>query len=421
MSAGRNEDGDAAWVRATPDATRGSHALKILIAIGVSRKKEAGAAGVVLNHAAELTKRGHEVECWFLEDVFERPAKLRRFEALIFAWRIAQRIWRAPGKYDVVNLHAPWGCVYGVWRAMTRATNAPPYVLTMQGSEERYVRAMRAENRKGRAWNFSWKNRLWHRVYHQTMYDLAIRTAEFGAVANREAWICAELKYGREPGLIWYVPNGVEERFFAVREYPETNEPRLLFVGTWLDRKGVYYLAEAFRIVAKNVPGARLTVAGSSASEEEVKRFFASEVRDRVRVIPFVTREEIPKVYAEHDVFVFPSLVEGMPLTLLEAMATGLPVVTTNTSGMADVVEHDVNGLLVPPAAAEELAGCVEKLCVSAELRNRLGIAGQQSMRRYTWETVTGQLEKVFELARKRSGAGGAANEQRAQALGGGA
>ena len=77
---------------------------------------------------------------------------------------------------------------------------APPYVMTMQGSEERYVRAMRMEERKGRAWNFSWKNRLWHRVYHQTMYDYSIKTADYGAVANREGWICAELKYKASSG-----------------------------------------------------------------------------------------------------------------------------------------------------------------------------------------------------------------------------
>jgi glycosyltransferase involved in cell wall biosynthesis len=391
--------------------------LRILIAIGVSRQQEAGAAGVVLNHAAELTKRGHQVHCWFLEDVFERPTRMKRFEALIFAWRVARRIRKAPEKYDVVNLHAPWGCVYGVWRRARRAASAPAYVLTMQGSEDRYVSAMRAEERKGRAWNFNLKNRLWHRIYHQTMYDYAIKTAQYGAVANREAWICAELKYGREPGLIWYVPNGVEKRFFTTREYPEKKELQLLFVGTWLDRKGVYYLADAFQMLAKRNADVRLTVAGTSASEEEVKGFFASEVRERVRVMPFVKREDIPKVYAKHDIFVFPSLVEGMPLTLLEAMATGMPVVTTNTSGMADVVEHEVNGLLATPADAEGLARCVGRLCASAELRRRLGVAGQQTMRRYTWEVVAGQLERVFQLARKQ----GEEGERKVEAIGRGA
>jgi glycosyltransferase involved in cell wall biosynthesis len=385
-------------------ATRkGARPLRILIAIGVSRQKEAGAAGVVLNHAAELTKRGHHVDCWFLEDVLERPAKPKRLEALLFARALSRRIRRDPGKYDVVNLHAPWGCVYGVWRQGSGKRGAPPYVMTMQGSEERYVQAMRLEERKGRATNFSLKNRLWHRVYHQTMYDYSIKTADYGAVANREAWICAELKYKREPGRIWYVPNGVEQRFFIPREFPEKKECNLLFVGTWIDRKGVYYLADTFELVAKNFSGVRLTVAGSSAPAEQVKGMFAPQVRDRVNVIPFVSREDIRAVYATHDIFVFPSLVEGMPLTLLEAMATGMPVITTNTCGMADVIENGVNGLLVPAADAERLAAGIKRLWQSTDLRKRLGLAGRETMRRYTWEGVTEQLEQVCALA-ARSG-----------------
>jgi len=373
--------------------------LHILIAIGVPRQKEAGAAGVVLNHAAELVKRGHIVDCWFLEDVLERPVKPKRFEALLFAIRLSRRILKERGKYDVVNLHAPCGCVYGIWRRLFRPADAPPYVMTMQGSEERYVRAMRLEARKGRAWNFSLRNRIWHRLYHQTMYDYSIKTTDFGAVANREGWICAELKYKRAPGLIWYVPNGTEERFFVSREYPEKSVFNLLFAGTWLDRKGVYYLVEAFGILAKRLPTVRLTVAGCSVSEAKVKDCFAEELHDRVNVLPFVTRDDMATVYTDHDIFVFPSLVEGMPLTLLEAMATGMPVVTTNTCGMADVVENDINGLLVPPANAEKLAEEIERLCQSIDLRKRLGLAGQETMRRYTWGRVTAQMERVFALA----------------------
>jgi glycosyltransferase involved in cell wall biosynthesis len=152
-------------------------------------------------------------------------------------------------------------------------------------------------------------------------------------------------------------------------------------------------------MLAKRISGIRLTVAGCVAPEEQLKSFFAADVRTQVCVMPFVPRESMPDLYARHDIFVFPSLVEGMPLTLLEAMATGMPAVTTNTCGMSDVVEDERNGLLVPPADAEALADSVERLCNSAELRERLGIAGQQTVRHYTWERVTGKLERILKLA----------------------
>ncbi|HVA16726.1 MAG TPA: glycosyltransferase family 4 protein, partial [Candidatus Dormibacteraeota bacterium] len=129
-----------------------------------------------------------------------------------------------------------------------------------------------------------------------------------------------------------------------------------------------------------------------------VRSSFAPEIRDRVSVVPFVSRNEMPAVYASHDIFVFPSLVEGMPLTLLEAMASGMPVVTTISSGMQDVVEDGFNGLLVPPANSSELVAAIRKLCGSAEICCRLGHEAQNTMRRYTWPQVTGLLEKLLAI-----------------------
>ena len=90
--------------------------MKILIAIGVLRQQEAGAARVVFSHARELETRGHSVDCWFLDDVLPNATGSGRFDALVFAHRVAKKILQDRQKYDVVNLHAPWGCVYGLWR-----------------------------------------------------------------------------------------------------------------------------------------------------------------------------------------------------------------------------------------------------------------------------------------------------------------
>jgi len=198
------------------------------------------------------------------------------------------------------------------------------------------------------------------------------------------------------------VPNGTEEKFFVEREYTDSAALRLLYVGTWIDRKGVFYLAEAFRQLAEKMPGTGLTVAGCGTSAEQVKQSFVPEIRERVLVIPFVSRANMPALYNAHDIFVFPSLMEGMPLTILEAMATGMPVVTTNSSGMCDVVEDGFNGLIVPTADAEELADAIERLCRSGEMRSSLGLNGQQTMRRYTWCRITQKLERVLMRATRK-------------------
>jgi glycosyltransferase involved in cell wall biosynthesis len=322
-----------------------------------------------------------------------------RFAALRFSSRIARRIRQEHEEYDVVNLHGASGCVYGLRRKLGSTAKTPPFVFTIQGIVERYAHVMRREQRKGRAWHFSLKNRLWHRLYHQTMFSIAIRTADYGIASNREAWTYSELVHDREPGRTFYVPNGVENAFFVERDYEDRVPTRLLFVGTWLDRKGVCYLADALRIIVQKGQRVQLTVAGSISSEEEVMKWFSPEVRGFVRVMPFITRPDMPGLYAEHHIFVFPSLMEGMPLSLLEAMATGMPAVSTYNSGMADVVEDHFNGIAIADSDAGALAEGVEELCRSVALRKQLGEEAARTMRRYSWERVTEQVEKVLEMA----------------------
>jgi len=373
--------------------------MKILIAIGVRREKEAGAAGVAFNHAEQLEKLGHKVETWFLDDVLAPPRWPARFQQLEFAFAISGKIRRNPSQFDVVNLHAPWGCVYGVSRKFFSSPGLPPCVFTMQGSEERYALAMRLEDAKGRATNFALRNRIWHRIYHQSLYNFSLSTADYGVVANREGWMLSELKYGHPPGRIWYVPNGTSPEFFLPRKFENSPAKRLLYVGTWLDRKGIYYLVESFVELARRLPESSLTVAGCVSGEAQVNNSFPQDLRARVTVIPSLRREAMPQLYASHDIFVLPSLVEGLPLSLIEAMATGMPVVTTNACGMADVIQDGVNGLLVPPADSVSLTEATFRLCSSMELQQVLGLAAQETARHYTWGKIARQLEHVLKLA----------------------
>jgi glycosyltransferase involved in cell wall biosynthesis len=107
----------------------------------------------------------------------------------------------------------------------------------------------------------------------------------------------------------------------------------------------------------------------------------------------------MPQLYTDHDIFVFPSLMEGLPSVLLEAMATGMAVVTTETCGMADVVEDGWNGLLIPPADAAALEAAILRLCERPEIRKQIGRAAQEAMRRHTWIKSARRLEQVFTSA----------------------
>jgi glycosyltransferase involved in cell wall biosynthesis len=107
----------------------------------------------------------------------------------------------------------------------------------------------------------------------------------------------------------------------------------------------------------------------------------------------------MPALYAKHDIFVLPSLVEGMPLVLLEAMASGMSVVTTESNGMTDLIEDSHDGLFVIPGNADSLSLAIGQLCNDAGLRRRLGAAAQEKMKRYTWKRMARRHETIFNRA----------------------
>ena len=373
--------------------------MRILMISGAPGKAEAGVAGIVYNLAKELGDLGHSVKPVFFEDLLPQQKWPNRFRTIEFAKRIAAYVKEVRSEYDIINIHAPFGFWYGAQRRRHDSQAGPAYVMTMHGLEERRNYAMGREAVKGRADYFRWKNRLWQHIYHMPTYRWSIKTADQCIVTNRESLLFLQLRYELPPDRVWFIPNGVGPEFFHARAFSAGLATKLLFVGTWIDHKGIYYLAEAFEKVLRFVPDARLTIAGCSEPEERVRRGFAPAAQGAIDVWPFVSRAEISSLYAEHEIFVLPSLMEGMPLVVLEAMASGMPVVTTESSGMTDLIEDAHDGLFAIPGDADSLASAITKLCLDGELRQRLGGAAQEKMKRYTWRESARRHERVFHRA----------------------
>lgn len=368
--------------------------MRILIAAGVSRRREGGVAGMALSYAGELERLGNHVTCLFVEDLPPLPVRPDRFYELRLAARLSKYIRQRAGEFDIANLHAPIGCVYGMRRLST--PSGPPYVMTLHGLEENRVRAMTREHRKGYAWTFSNSNRAWHRFYHQPRFECSIRTADGAHCFSRDVWTMLRLKYGLEDERIAFIPTGVSERFFLERNYRGNGPLRLLMPGTWLDQRGIFYLRDALPRVFRSLPELRMTFAGAGIEPGVIRAFFGEAMSRNLEILPTVAWENMPQLYAEHDILVFPSLVEGQPSVLLEAMASGMPVITTETCGMPDLIEDGFNGLLICPADTNAIESAIVKLAGSKEMRERLGRAAQERMRRHTWEASARRLLEFF-------------------------
>jgi len=381
-----------------------SGALRILMSCCVPRRREGGAAAIIYNLSSELERRGHSIRHLFQEDLIDHQKVTTRFAELIFSLRLGKYIADHRGEFDIVNLHAPVGFPYGLRRRLFRAGGYPPYVMTLHGLEERRIHVMSCEVRKGRAWHFSWKNRLWERFYHLPRFRWSIRTADGAHAYSRDVWNILQLKYNLDADRTAWIPNGVEPRFFVPRRYDDGGPLKLLYAGTWLDQRGIFYIRDALHRLAAQLPGLTMTFAGCGCPPEVIRDFFGPELASTIVVRPIVPSSDMQALYAAHDVFLFPSMLEGLPSVLLEAMASGMPVITAETCGMPDVVESDFNGLLVPPADASAIEAAVLRLASDPALRQRLGQTAQDCMKRYTWERSAAMLEKLFRHVLAREG-----------------
>jgi glycosyltransferase involved in cell wall biosynthesis len=378
--------------------------LRILMSANVPRRREGGVAAIIYNLGRELENRDHSVTYVFKEDLFGQDNVSARFNELAFSHRLQHFIARDPGKFSVVNLHAPSGLLYGVRRRWFGQRNLPPCVMTLHGLEERRVYVQSREVKKGRAWNFSLRNRLWHRFYTFPLYRGAIRTADGAHTYSRDVWNLLLLKYNLDFDRTAYIPNGADPRFFLPRSYDSARPLKLLYAGTWLDQRGIFYLREALEHLVTRIPGLTMTFAGCVCPPETIQEFFGPELASTVVVQPVVPSERMQELYAAHDVFLFPSMIEGLPTVLLEAMASGMPVITTETCGMQDIVEDGYNGLLIPIADAEAIESAVVRLAGSVSLRQQLGEMARETIKRYTWERSAKMLEELFRRVLSKKG-----------------
>jgi glycogen synthase len=179
----------------------------------------------------------------------------------------------------------------------------------------------------------------------------------------------------------------------------------VLYVSRLEPRKGIDDLLRAVPLVIAAEPAARFTIVGAQLGSlpggATYENLFASsvpaEVADRVRFLGWVADDEVDRIYASADVFVLPSRYESFGLAPLEAMARGLPVVTTRIGGIREVVTDDV-AVLVPPGDHEALAAALIDLLGDATKRSRLAAAGRAHVEeRFSAELMTERTIALYQ------------------------
>jgi glycosyltransferase involved in cell wall biosynthesis len=163
------------------------------------------------------------------------------------------------------------------------------------------------------------------------------------------------------------------------------------------DSKGNSYLVEAARLVLNDRPQAKFFVVGEGPLREPLEQQArALGLTDRFVFAGFA--RDVAAVVSAFDLSVFPSLWEGTPLTVFEALAMGKPIVATDADGLLDVLQHDRDALIVPRRDATALASAIVRMVDDTPLRERLSAAARESGRAYDIAAFVRKMERLYEL-----------------------
>ncbi|MCU4727198.1 glycosyltransferase family 4 protein [Halapricum hydrolyticum] len=175
-----------------------------------------------------------------------------------------------------------------------------------------------------------------------------------------------------------------------MKRLPDDDDLRLGYVGGLHEYKGLDDLADALDRVHSD---SHLIVAGDGPDRERLERKFGSTATF-LGAIPY---EQIPAFYHEIDVLVLPSHTEGLPRVVLEAQATGTPVVATRVGGVPEVVEDGQTGLLCDAHDPDCLAAAIDRLATDGAERSRLAEVGREAVATsFTWDSLYGRYERFL-------------------------
>ncbi|HLM94290.1 MAG TPA: glycosyltransferase family 4 protein [Gaiellaceae bacterium] len=383
-------------------------------------------------HSADLCKglvaAGHEVEVI----TARHPQGLTSADHLGGAWHFYDATSKKPGRpfrnrdwlttsaaaFDELHAARPFDTVHsestsalgllrrGVHRRVPLVAKFHGNYLGLAGATVR--RALRESGLRPRVREA--KHLAWLTVGHVVPPDVVrFRGCEAMVPSHQQVKGTAR-SYFLDPSRVHVVPNGIAVEEFASGSRDDARaklglgpEPMLLCVGRLARDKGFATAIEALAHIAS--PDARLVILGAGPErgllEETARR---AGVSDRVDFLGSKPRAEVVDHLVASDVFLFPTeRDEAAPLVPLEAMAAGLPVVASDIGGGAELIESGLNGLLVPPAAVDSLAGAIDSLLAGDALRRRMGEAARERIvERYTIEAMTRQTVAVYELAAER-------------------
>ena len=303
------------------------------------------------------------------------------------------KIYRLVREQDVEVIHAlmDYSTNTALAAAVSKVTDVP-FVYTVQGM--------------GTRTNSLLVNAL-AEVYDWTVERLIAKVAR-RVILLSKSLIARSRKVGIEDGKNVVIPSSVDRDYFdpgrpevkkrAAKLRSELgiggNDVVVGHLGRLVPAKGLPYLISALKQIEDKHPNIVLLIIGDGPEKVNLERM-AKDLK--IKTVFAGWQSDTAPYYAIMDIFALPSLFEGLPCVILEAMAMGKPVVATNVGGTVDLVANGENGFLVPACDYERMARALQELIENSDLRRNMGSLGKQKVKKeFSWDTIIPRVEHVY-------------------------
>lgn len=199
---------------------------------------------------------------------------------------------------------------------------------------------------------------------------------------------------------IHIIPNGIDLELLD-QTIPKENTRKddffqLLFLGRLEPRKGVMHAVQAYKILKLRYPQMKLKIAGDGDGRSEVEQYIKDHSLTGIELLGFVDEKEKYRLLKESEIYLAPALYgESFGIVLLEAMATGIPIVGYANEGYKNVITAEMNEGFAEPGDLNKLVSCIETL-IPSSVRNNLVKHGLKEVKKYDWEILSKQIEKKY-------------------------
>jgi L-malate glycosyltransferase len=285
-------------------------------------------------------------------------------------------------------LHTHWLVPQGLTGAVLHGLTGIPHIATVHGSDVNIL-----------------KN---HRVLHSLCRFITRNSLVISVNSNYMKRQLLEISPECE-GKVKVIPMGIEPEQFTSSEYPDIpsryQAGYIIFcAGRLIELKGTEYLIDAMPGILSCLPNTRLLVAGDGPEKVNlIKKIQVLNLGSHVSLLGTISHQDIPAYYHSADVFVLPSvfisgMTEALGLVLLEAMASGCPVIGSNVGGIPDIISDGENGFLVPERDPVAIAEKIVMLLSDPVLAERFRKAGYATvMTRFSWDQISSQFSGVYD------------------------